>query len=436
VELWQDLTKYELFDADALAKGDLSVSQQDWLQAFSKLDVNKDGKLDASDLGSADTQCANHHFNATQEHYRKAVAMMAEYFPEFADFFIEHEPALIFFAEMNKSAPEDAPVPSMESMELFQNNSKTLALTEWKAQASHIASCIYAMGMFVYEAVGWGLSMMDVYVLGKFPKDAPPIHLFDAIQGGVLEEYKTRAKRMGKAITQGHFWTAANVVWDILKDTFSLGILEKVIRAAFANMSWWDWASTGAMMLATMLAQMATSGAVLIAKMIHQIVNAYNLAMQGKEAVESCTQGGYNTGRIQWKTHPSQCMDVSGGSTNDGTNIISWDCDPPWKDVNDNRNFKVPAYGSGPIYWATHPTLCLDVPNGDTWNGNNIHLWTCYDGSPNQQFTPTRDGTGRIRWATHPHKCIDMGYSGGDVKGTNVQIWDCSGHDNQKFTVP
>merc|ERR1719464_81946 len=289
-----------------------------------------------------------------------------------------------------------------------------------------MASCAYAMAMFVYEAVGWGLDMMGVYIMGSFPDNEPPLHLFDAIQGGILEEYKTRADRCWKAIKSGEFGTAARVVWDILKDTFSLGILEKVIRAAIENMSWWDWASTAASMLAMVLAQLGSSGAVLIAKMLHQIVNAYNLVMQGKEAVEKCTQGGYNTGRIQWSTHPSQCMDVAGGSTNDGTNIISWDCDPAWKDVNPNRNFKVPAYGSGPIIWATHPTKCLDVPSGHTWNGNSIQLWTCYDGSPNQQFTPLYDGTGRIRWATHPHKCIDMGHGGGDVKGTNVQIWDCS----------
>jgi len=287
VELWQDIPKLELFDADALASGDFSVSQQDWLQAFSKLDVNKDGKVDASDLGSVETQCANHHFNATQEHYRKAVAMMVDYFPEFKDFIIEHESAVLFFAEMNKSAPEDAPLPSMESMELFQNNSKALALTEW-ARARHIATCAYAVITFVSEAVGWGLQMMDVYVMGYFPDNEPPIHLFNAIQETAIKEYKDRAKNCWEAITQGHYWTAANIVWDILYGTYNLGILEKIIRAAFASMSWWDWMSTGTSMLAMMLAQMASAGAVLIGKMLHQIVNAYNLIQQGKEVVETC----------------------------------------------------------------------------------------------------------------------------------------------------
>merc|ERR1719264_1425608 len=84
---------------------------------------------------------------------------------------------------------------------------------------------------------------------------------------------------------------------------------------------------------------------------------------------KTCGAGGWpKIGRIMWATHPNKCMDVSGGSTKNGNNILLWDC----VDNNPNQMFEAPSTGTGPIQWATHPNKCIDVDSGGTWNGNNI----------------------------------------------------------------
>jgi len=428
LEQWQDLTKYELFDADAIAKGTLTVSQQEWLQAFSKLDVNKDGTIDANDLEDKETQFANHHLNATHEDFRQAVTIMTEIAPEFADFITVHEPAMVFLAETNKSAPEDAPVPSQEAMELFQNNeknSKTIALTEWTA-------CPTALVTFVYGAVEWGLNMMNIYVLGKFD-GGEGLKFFDRVKAEYKAFFIERAQLVWKSIKQFHLLTAAKAVWDTMKQIFSLGIMKSLIRAALSKMSWWEWATTGIGLMARMVAQMATAGAALIAKMAYQIVNAIILVQKGKEVCLQCSLncgfGDTKKGEIAWAEHPSKCMDVAGGKTN----LQMWDCDDA---TEDNIRFIVPTEGSGQIRRASDISKCLDVASGGTENGNNIVIWECVDGNQNQQFTVPHSGTGNILWTLHPNKCLDVS-GGGTDNGVNVQLWDCNKEEpKQQWKLP
>merc|ERR1719499_1500331 len=84
------------------------------------------------------------------------------------------------------------------------------------------------------------------------------------------------------------------------------------------------------------------------------------------------------------------------------------------------------------IQWVANPSKCLDVFEGDTFNGENIQLWDCVQGNPNQRFAaPTESG--QIRWATRPTKCLDV-FDGDTSNGNNVQIWDCDSGPNQQFT--
>lgn len=78
--------------------------------------------------------------------------------------------------------------------------------------------------------------------------------------------------------------------------------------------------------------------------------------------------------------------------------------------------------------------LCIDLPGGDTTNGNFLWLWEC-NGGGNQQWL-VKDGA--IRFASQPDKCIDIpggaekGIDGNTFKPT-VWIWDCIGAANQHF---
>ncbi|WP_157930411.1 endo-1,4-beta-xylanase [Glycomyces xiaoerkulensis] len=68
---------------------------------------------------------------------------------------------------------------------------------------------------------------------------------------------------------------------------------------------------------------------------------------------------------------------------------------------------------------------CIDVPGGDTTDGTEVQLYSCYEGE-NQQFTET---TGQELQVLG--KCLDAP-SGGN--GDPVQIYTCHGGDNQKWT--
>ncbi len=72
---------------------------------------------------------------------------------------------------------------------------------------------------------------------------------------------------------------------------------------------------------------------------------------------------------------------------------------------------------------------CLDVPNSSTTNGTQLQLYDCSGGS-NQRFTYTSNK----QLTVYGNKCLDA--SGrGTTNGTAVIIWDCNGQTNQQWNV-
>ncbi|WP_206311354.1 MULTISPECIES: ricin-type beta-trefoil lectin domain protein [Actinomycetes] len=72
---------------------------------------------------------------------------------------------------------------------------------------------------------------------------------------------------------------------------------------------------------------------------------------------------------------------------------------------------------------------CLDVPGGSNQNGTQPGLWDC-GSSANQKFTYTAASEIRV----YGNKCLDA-FDRGTTNGTRVVIWDCNGQDNQKWTL-
>jgi hypothetical protein len=93
--------------------------------------------------------------------------------------------------------------------------------------------------------------------------------------------------------------------------------------------------------------------------------------------------------------------------------------------------------GTGAQQWTveSNNTLqvlgkCLDVDAAGTADGTTVDLYTC-NGTGAQTWAPQSDGA-----LLNPEsgKCLDdTGYGG---SGTQVQIWDCTGHANQDWTLP
>ncbi|EWM10389.1 RICIN domain-containing protein [Kutzneria sp. 744] len=73
---------------------------------------------------------------------------------------------------------------------------------------------------------------------------------------------------------------------------------------------------------------------------------------------------------------------------------------------------------------------CLDIDNHATANGTQAQLWDC-NGQDNQRWTRTAGQQFTVYGGT---KCLDA-MNAGTTAGTPVVIWDCNGQRNQQWSV-
>ncbi|WP_432933148.1 lectin [Microbispora sp. CA-135349] len=72
---------------------------------------------------------------------------------------------------------------------------------------------------------------------------------------------------------------------------------------------------------------------------------------------------------------------------------------------------------------------CLDVSGASQNNGAQVQIWDC-NGQANQRWTSTSAGELRV----YGNKCLDVN-GAGTADGTSVIIWDCNGQNNQKWRL-
>ena len=72
---------------------------------------------------------------------------------------------------------------------------------------------------------------------------------------------------------------------------------------------------------------------------------------------------------------------------------------------------------------------CLDVSGASTANGAQVQLWDCHGGT-NQRWTYTASR----QLTVYGNKCLDANRQG-TTNGTSVIIWDCNGQANQQWNV-
>jgi lysophospholipase L1-like esterase len=84
------------------------------------------------------------------------------------------------------------------------------------------------------------------------------------------------------------------------------------------------------------------------------------------------------------------------------------------------QNVEVVGGGSG---------RCVDVPGASTANGTQVQLYDCWGGS-NQRWTYTSSKQLQV----YGNKCLDASGQG-TADGTAVIIWDCNGQANQQWSV-
>ena len=74
---------------------------------------------------------------------------------------------------------------------------------------------------------------------------------------------------------------------------------------------------------------------------------------------------------------------------------------------------------------------CLDSDiSNATHDGTKVQVWQCLGGN-NQRWTYYKDGSIRSSW---DKRCLDEDIAGGTGAGTKVQVWHCiAGNLNQKW---
>jgi len=91
-----------------------------------------------------------------------------------------------------------------------------------------------------------------------------------------------------------------------------------------------------------------------------------------------------------------------------------------------------PVSGGGPqnaTVMGVQSGRCIDVPNSSTTNGTQVQLWDCHGGT-NQRWTYTANK----QLMVYGTKCLDANGQG-TANGTAAVIWDCNGQTNQQWNL-
>ena len=110
-----------------------------------------------------------------------------------------------------------------------------------------------------------------------------------------------------------------------------------------------------------------------------------------------------------------RCLDITGDSTAEGTQVELWDC-------NGNGGQKWIQQANGALL-NPQSGLCLDSPGGATANGTRLRIWAC-NGTAAQEYSV--NGGGPV--IGPGSQCVDVAGddTGGD--GTPVQLWGCQAY--------
>ncbi|MFC8533347.1 RICIN domain-containing protein [Streptomyces sp. NPDC057249] len=149
-------------------------------------------------------------------------------------------------------------------------------------------------------------------------------------------------------------------------------------------------------------------------------VSASLVAAGALVALGTGTAGAATPGALT-NTGNGKCLDVTDGSTADGTPAQMWTCYPG----SQNQSWTLNSDGS-----LTAKGKCLDLAANGTANGTAVHLWTCYGSVATQKWRLTSAGD---LVNTAVDKCLDI-KDNSNADGARLQIWDCAGTGNQKWS--
>lgn len=174
--------------------------------------------------------------------------------------------------------------------------------------------------------------------------------------------------------------------------------------------------------LSTVVPERASAGRVLA-----RLAMVATLSLAGSTAVAIGTAHAAATsfGPYQFKNDFSHlCMDVAFGSTANGGRIQQWDC---YGGTPEKWRMDLVSTINNVDYYAfvnVNSGLCLDVPNGSTAPGVDLHQWTCWKGDSQQWAIVRAAGTSVTIRNLKSGLCVDDKAWGG--AGAALQQWTCT----------
>jgi len=171
-------------------------------------------------------------------------------------------------------------------------------------------------------------------------------------------------------------------------------------------------------------------------------------------------------GTIRSAIDTTQCLDLEGGSTNDGTRLLIRPChsganqrwivddaflrsfldrskvvEVRYGNTADGASIQLRSYHGGPNQqWGRVKSQqvelsalgkCMEDTSGNATSGTSVKLWTC-NGDRRQKWLVPGDGT--IRSAIDVTQCLDL-ENGSAYDGASIQLWPCHGGNSQVWIV-
>ncbi|MFI5889179.1 family 16 glycosylhydrolase [Actinoplanes sp. NPDC051513] len=135
--------------------------------------------------------------------------------------------------------------------------------------------------------------------------------------------------------------------------------------------------------------------------------------------VSAWNNDGGGTGQALKSNFSGRCIDIPSANPVDGARLQTWDCNgtvaQQWTANSDGT---LRAMGK-----------CMDPAGGALANGTPIQLVTC-NGNPVQRFTLSSAGD---LVNVSANRCVDV-KDWNSANGAQLQLWDCAGTSNQKWS--
>jgi hypothetical protein len=138
--------------------------------------------------------------------------------------------------------------------------------------------------------------------------------------------------------------------------------------------------------------------------------------------------------RLMPKHVSGKALDISGGSQNNGTAVQLWDA---WGGDPQKLVMKDGGKGNIKLTMKANNNKCVGPQGGALASGKYLEIQDC-NGSDSQAWitgeTAAGSGTFMLKNVGAPGLCLDV--SGfGTANGARMQIWSCTGANNQLFGV-